>query len=257
MGGYGKLFESMFDGTLATKGPWQAVVTFQQFLILKDANGIVDMTPEAISRRTTIPLDIIRAGINVLEQSDPDSRRPDEEGRRIVRLSEHRTWGWRVVNHEHYRDLRAPSDRRDYMREYQRKRRAKGGSGSVVNSVNAVNSVLTGVSTSTHTDTDTDKNTTPSASKRRLGASFDRFWAAFPNKKAKKDARKSWARLAPDEALVDRILQAIDREKISDQWRRGYVPHPATWLNGERWNDEPSSGRPPAAGSAATGGLPY
>ena len=55
---YSKLFASMYDGTLATQGPWQAIVTFQQMLILADPTGIVDMTATAISRRTTIPLDI-------------------------------------------------------------------------------------------------------------------------------------------------------------------------------------------------------
>jgi uncharacterized phage protein (TIGR02220 family) len=120
---YGKLFEQMFDGTLATKGPWQALVTFQQLIILADRNGDVDMTPEAISRRTTIPLEIIRQGLSALEQPDKDSRSPALEGRRIVRLSEDRAWGWNIVNYTHYRAIRSQEERREYMRNYQRQRR--------------------------------------------------------------------------------------------------------------------------------------
>lgn len=120
---YGKIFESMFDGTLATKGPWEAVVTFQQFIILADRNGHVDMTPEAISRRTTIPLEIIKKGIAVLEQPDAHSRTPDEGGRRIVRLSDSRPWGWHIVNHAHYRAIRSQEERREYMRQFQRRKR--------------------------------------------------------------------------------------------------------------------------------------
>lgn len=120
---YGKLFEQMYDGTLATKGPWQALVTFQQFIILADKRGDVDMTPEAISRRTTIPLEIIRQGIEALEQPDSESRSPALDGRRIVRLSENREWGWNVVNHGYYRKIRSQEERREYMRIYQRKRR--------------------------------------------------------------------------------------------------------------------------------------
>lgn len=120
---YGKLFEQMYDGTLATKGPWQALVTFQQFIILADKRGEVDMTPEAIARRTTIPLEIIQQGIAALEQPDAASRSPALEGRRIVRLSEHRDWGWAVVNYGHYRKIRSEDERREYMRLYQRKRR--------------------------------------------------------------------------------------------------------------------------------------
>ena len=120
---YGKLFEQMYDGTLATKGPWQALVTFQQIIILADRNGEVDMTPEAIARRTTIPLEIIYEGLQALQQPDSESRSPALEGRRIVPLSEDRAWGWRIVNYLHYRRIRSQEERREYMRSYQQKRR--------------------------------------------------------------------------------------------------------------------------------------
>lgn len=121
---YGKLFAQMYDGTLATKGPWQAMVTFQQMIILADRGGIVDMTREAIARRTTIPADIINVGITALEQTDNESRTPAEDGKRIVRLSAERDWGWQIVNYEHYRNIRSQEERREYMRLYQQKRRA-------------------------------------------------------------------------------------------------------------------------------------
>lgn len=121
---YGKVFSQMYDGTLGTKGPWQALVAFQQLIILADKEGVVDMTPDALARRTTIPLAIIELGIATLELPDPDSRSPDEEGRRIVRLSDDRSWGWRIVNYEHYRKLRSEEERREYHKLYARKRRA-------------------------------------------------------------------------------------------------------------------------------------
>lgn len=121
---YGKLFAQMYDGTLGTKGPWQALVTFQQLVILADQQGVVDMTIEAIARRTTIPLEIITEGIQALEQPDPHSRSPALEGRRIERLNEDRDWGWHIVNYAHYRAIRTQDERREYMRTYQRQRRA-------------------------------------------------------------------------------------------------------------------------------------
>ena len=123
---YGKLFQQMYDGTLATRGPWQAMVTFQQMIILADRAGIVDMTREAIARRTTIPIEIINIGITALEQTDNESRTPAENGRRITRLSTERDWGWQIVNYEHYRNIRSQEERREYMRLYQAKRRAAG-----------------------------------------------------------------------------------------------------------------------------------
>jgi hypothetical protein len=121
---YGKIFQQIYEGSLATVGPWQALVTFQQFLILADAEGVVDKTAEIIARTTTIPLDIIKTGIQVLEQPDPDSRTPDEEGRRIVLLNPERRWGWRIVNYLYYRNLRSEHDRREYHRQYWRQKRS-------------------------------------------------------------------------------------------------------------------------------------
>lgn len=118
---YGKLFDSIYDGTLAQD--WRALITFQQMIILCDREGVVDMTPEALSRRTGIPIEHIEAGIAALESPDEKSRSPELNGRRIVRLDDHRTWGWRIVNHAKYREMRSPEDRRAYMRKYMRDRR--------------------------------------------------------------------------------------------------------------------------------------
>lgn len=133
---YVKIFSQIYDGTLGTKGPWQALVTFQQLLVLADKHGQVDMTPQAIARRTTIPLEIIEIGLRELVQPDPESRTPDEDGRRIVPLSDSRPWGWRIVNHAHYRKMRSEEERRDYHKLYQRERRAKEKDDSVNSSVN-------------------------------------------------------------------------------------------------------------------------
>jgi hypothetical protein len=121
---YGKLFKQMYEGSLVDAG-WQALVTLQQLVILADKEGVVDMTAEALSRRTTIPLEIITAGLAVLEQPDSDSRTPHEEGRRIMRLSDTRAWGWRIVNYEHYRLIRNEEERRDYQAKWVRDRRAE------------------------------------------------------------------------------------------------------------------------------------
>lgn len=77
---------------------------------------------------------------------------------------------------------------------------------------------------------------------------FDRFWAAYPKKIAKKDAEKAFRKLDPDDGLLAAMMASLDRWKMSEQWTRdgtAYVPNPATWLNGERWKDEvPPPSRP-------------
>ena len=68
---------------------------------------------------------------------------------------------------------------------------------------------------------------------------FARFWNAYPLRTAKKEARKAWAKLNPSPALVDRMVETLTWQ--SALWlRQGYgTPYPASWLNGERWTDEP------------------
>ena len=120
---FSKIFEQIFDSSIAED--WQVRLVFEDFLTLADIDGVVDKTPEAISRRTNVPLEIIKRAITVLESPDIKSRRPDSDGRRIVRLDDHREWGWLIVNYEYYRSLASEEQRRSRTRERVRKYRDK------------------------------------------------------------------------------------------------------------------------------------
>lgn len=151
---YGKLFEQMYDSSLCEN--WQALITFQQLIILADRAGVVDMTHEAIARRTNIPIDIIREGIAELEKEDARSRSPKEEGRRILRLDEHRDWGWMIVNHEHYRNLANMEEKREADRARLAEKRKKDNKNSDVATCRNGSLFVADVA---HTDTDTEANT--------------------------------------------------------------------------------------------------
>lgn len=72
--------------------------------------------------------------------------------------------------------------------------------------------------------------------------SFDRFWAAYPRKEGKPKAKTVFDRIKPDEELLQRMLDSIEQWKRTDQWQEDggrYIPHPSTWLNQKRWEDEP------------------
>lgn len=66
---------------------------------------------------------------------------------------------------------------------------------------------------------------------------FDLFWSAYPRKTAKAVALRAFVK-AIQKAPLQAMLDAVAAQKQSDQWRRGVIPHAATWLNQERWNDE-------------------
>ena len=120
---YAKLFPSLWDGTLG--GDWETWSVFVFLLAHADMDGVVDMTPSAISRRSSIPIESVKRALEILESPDPDSRSDELGGRRLERLDEHRSWGWRVVNARKYRDLRNTDQVRAGNAERQRRRRER------------------------------------------------------------------------------------------------------------------------------------
>jgi hypothetical protein len=68
---------------------------------------------------------------------------------------------------------------------------------------------------------------------------FDEFWAAYPRKKNKEQARKAFQKLKG--VKLQELLDAIERQKHSRDWTKDggqYIPYPATWLNAGGWEDE-------------------
>jgi hypothetical protein len=64
---------------------------------------------------------------------------------------------------------------------------------------------------------------------------FTIFWTAYPKKTGKDAAYKSWSKVKP---RLDDVMYALSWQQDSDQWKRGYIPNPATYLNQGRWKDE-------------------
>lgn len=70
-------------------------------------------------------------------------------------------------------------------------------------------------------------------------ADFERFWGGYPRKVGKEKALKVWRRLRQVER--DAALEALPRHV--ELWRvrqvaREFIPHPTSWLNGRRWEDD-------------------
>ena len=75
---------------------------------------------------------------------------------------------------------------------------------------------------------------------KEITIDFDHFWSAYPRKVGKQKCLRWWKSHKPDTALVEKMLAAIARQKLSRQWQDPqYIPHPYTWLNQGRWEDEP------------------
>lgn len=70
---------------------------------------------------------------------------------------------------------------------------------------------------------------------------FEEWWKVYPRKIAKVAARKAWAKAT---AAISTLTLAVLMERtraFADHVigkEEDKIPHAATWLNGERWNDE-------------------
>lgn len=88
-----------------------------------------------------------------------------------------------------------------------------------------------------------DPNTCASADAERgatdVGAEFNRWYLAYPRKRGKGQALRAYK--TARKKVSAEVLMASMQQQIPDLTRRGieYAPYPATWLNGERWLDEP------------------
>jgi uncharacterized protein YdaU (DUF1376 family) len=74
---------------------------------------------------------------------------------------------------------------------------------------------------------------------------FDIFWKAFPKKRNKGHAEKSWAKLRPDDLLLGLMLAKIEQGKETPEWKKEhgrFIPYPASWLNAKAWEDEYHAG---------------
>lgn len=65
------------------------------------------------------------------------------------------------------------------------------------------------------------------------------FWEAYPRKTDKGHARKAWLKALRNRVLPERLTAAAlaFREDPNRPREIRFVPHPTTWLNGERYND--------------------
>jgi len=68
---------------------------------------------------------------------------------------------------------------------------------------------------------------------------FEQFWALYPKKAAKKEALKAFSKLRHEQQLsaINALSNHVQYWKITGTDKM-YIPHPSTWINGERWEDE-------------------
>ena len=70
---------------------------------------------------------------------------------------------------------------------------------------------------------------------------FDSFWRFYPRKAGKEAARKAWAKLRPDQHIMQMIADNVKERVEKGEWRKdnqSFILHASTYLNQKRWEDE-------------------
>jgi len=80
--------------------------------------------------------------------------------------------------------------------------------------------------------------------KKITPSQFGEFWKHYPRKTDKGKAKTTWDKLCQSKngkrPLWVEVRKAIHYQKQSERWQdRQFIPHPTTWLNNQRWLDDP------------------
>jgi hypothetical protein len=70
---------------------------------------------------------------------------------------------------------------------------------------------------------------------------FDQFWAIYPRRRSKKAARIAYGKARKQFSQEEILAGAMRYEEECSGTDPRFIAHPATWLNGERWTDEPDA----------------
>lgn len=85
------------------------------------------------------------------------------------------------------------------------------------------------------------------ASARPSPDRFEEFWSHYPRKRDRGHAEKAWkaaTKKADPQVIIDGLLAQIPALTSGD---KKFIPYGATWLNGQRWEDELTTGDMPKA----------
>ena len=105
--------------------------------------------------------------------------------------------------------------------------------------LNRLSKILDTISTGLHSPKEKEKVKAKEKDKD-IESDFDAFWTLYPKKVAKSDAEKAFTKVMARQIAYQTVVEGLNRAKASLAWCKDngqFIPHAATWLNGERFND--------------------
>lgn len=239
---YCKLFASLYQGTL--RGKPHEILVFTNLLANADKDGMVDKHFRAVAEEIGLTVDEVKSAIALLEAPDEESRSVEQEGRRLVRVAENRSWGWQIVNYAKYRAIRSDDDRREQNRIAQQKWRDKAAGETVSQcqppSATVSRRQLQSAQGEGKGEGEGEAYTPkPPRGQESVDSVINEIYQSYPRKESKPLALKA-IRKALETATSQEIMAGINR--WIPYWKTRdpqFTPLPATFFNQEKWNDTP------------------
>jgi hypothetical protein len=262
---YTKLFSTIVTSTIWTEDANTCKV-WVTMLAIANKHGEVQASIPGLAQICGLALDDVEKAVAKFLSPDKYSRTKDAEGRRIEEID----GGWSLINHAKYRRLASKEEAQEANAERQRRFKSRTNNAKVTadnakvtadnGEVTAERDIAEAEVLRSASDADADeerreaKTTVPPnpsvvppsgvevlEKKSAEDERFDQFWAAYPRRQGKADARKAWRTMRKQLPELNAITDAIQNQKRSQQWTKDggqFIPYPAVWLRGGRWADE-------------------
>ena len=128
---YGKLFESLYTGSMVGAGP-EVFAVWAYCIANSKPPGVVEINPVLLGAAIGMKPEEVEAVLEKLCEPDPKSRSKEDEGRRLVREGE---FLFRMPTWPKYNELRNEAARREANRrhqaDYRARQKAKANKGNV------------------------------------------------------------------------------------------------------------------------------
>lgn len=209
-------------------------VVFLSFLAEKDETGFVSGSRSGLIRTCNVTPEQFDNAITVLSSPDPDSKTTDFEGRRIAKAD----GGYVVLNSDKYRlpENEKKEKHAEYMREW-RANKVNVKSQTITNNHNQSPSVSVSVSVS-DSDSISEEKSAEKRNKKEIESQIETIYQAYPKKKDKGHALKAIS-TALSKCQFEKLLDHVKKYAQSVVGKDPqFIPYPATWFNGLRWEDQ-------------------
>lgn len=244
---YNKIFTKILDSSIWLE-PSPTRIVWVTLIAAMDENGFAAFASVAnLGHRAIVTPKEAKEAVTTLENPDSNSADPDNEGRRIERVP----GGWMILNAEKYRDIVTRSMVQEQTRARVARHREKKKRNATVTECN---DFVTPSEAYTEAEVQSkdnivrngfslDMESNSKVSPAELLDHANEIYQAYPKHVAKPSAIKAILKALKKESHAKLLFLTQNYSKV----RNGildFVPHPATWFNQERYNDDPSTWKP-------------